>query len=66
MTGSRFPLPPWTSTAGGILIDGPPPGCVCNKDCGFPCWQRVGLTTIPCCVACPPLDDEPDELKRAA
>jgi hypothetical protein len=29
--------------------------CVCGPDCEFPCWQRVGLTTQPCCPGCPPL-----------
>ena len=30
------------------------PGCVCENDCEFPCWQRVGVGP-PCEVCgCPP------------
>lgn len=38
-------------------------GCQCDKDgrlCEWPCWQRVGLTSVPCCPECPPLP-EPKE-----
>lgn len=26
-----------------------------RRDCEWPCWQRIGLTTSPCCVDCPTL-----------
>lgn len=26
------------------------PHCVCDEDCEFPCWQRVGIT--PPCESC--------------
>lgn len=32
-------------------------GCACGPECEFPCWQRVGLTTDPCCETCPTLVD---------
>ena len=28
-----------------------------SRQCEFPCWQRVGLTSSPCCVDCPTLPD---------
>lgn len=31
-----------------------PPGCHCTNTCEFPCWQRAGLTTLPCCPTCKP------------
>lgn len=36
--------------------------CKCGPRCEMPCWQRIGLTTTPCCDGCPPLpaDDEDD------
>lgn len=51
----------------GTFLDGDrvTPGtekCVCGSDCEFPCWQRLGLTTTPCCKGCAPLAmDDPDE-----
>lgn len=27
------------------------------RDCEFPCWQRVGMTTQPCCPDCAPLPE---------
>lgn len=44
----------------GAFFDGNPEGCHCTSECGFPCFQRVGLTTQPCCPDCAPLpeDDE--------
>ncbi len=33
-------------------------GCHCDKDgkfCEWPCWQRIGLTSEPCCKDCAPL-----------
>jgi hypothetical protein len=30
--------------------------CECGPDCEFPCWQRQGLTPVPCCPGCPPLE----------
>lgn len=38
-------------------------GCKCGRACEMPCWQRVGITTSPCCEACPPLPavDEDDD-----
>lgn len=30
-------------------------GCVCGPECEFPCWQRLGLTSSPCCSGCAPL-----------
>ena len=49
----------------GLLMDGSrvTPGtdkCQCDKDgrtCEMPCWQRIGLTSRPCCPGCPPLPD---------
>jgi hypothetical protein len=29
--------------------------------CEFPCWQRVGLTSEPCCPGCAPLPDPEPE-----
>lgn len=26
-----------------------------RRDCEMPCWQRLGLTEIPCCPDCAPL-----------
>jgi hypothetical protein len=34
--------------------------CHCDEDgreCEFPCWQRIGLTSQPCCPDCAPLPD---------
>jgi hypothetical protein len=40
-------------------------GCKCDspeplpngqrRECEMPCWQRVGMTSSPCCPDCPPL-----------
>jgi hypothetical protein len=39
-------------------------GCRCDLNgevCEWPCWQRIGLTEIPCCKDCPPLQPvDPD------
>jgi hypothetical protein len=47
-----------------VFLDGNAsvPGCKCNPTCEMPCWQRVGLTSEPCCFDCPPLPavDSPD------
>jgi hypothetical protein len=40
-----------------ILIDRDPPGCHCTASCEFPCWQRVGLTSDPCCKQCAPIEE---------
>jgi hypothetical protein len=31
--------------------------CVCGPECEFPCWQRLGLTSEPCCPGCARLPD---------
>jgi len=39
-----------------VFIDRDPPGCVClPRVCEFPCWNRVGITDVPCCEGCQPL-----------
>lgn len=35
--------------------------CVCGSECEFPCWQRIGLTSQPCCKDCPPLPDTDED-----
>lgn len=30
------------------------------RDCEFPCFQRIGLTTDPCCPDCAPLPGDED------
>lgn len=55
--------PPGTS--GAPILCGSPTGCNCTTRCEFPCWQRAGLTTHPCCPTCRPLDLEPDDQDRA-
>lgn len=57
--------------------DGPCPECPSGKPrkncricdgygtlcCEFPCWQRIGLTSEPCCPSCAPLPEpEPVEV----
>jgi hypothetical protein len=41
-------------------------GCVCDRGpepCEFPCWQRIGLTSKPCCPGCAPLPEpEPEPI----
>lgn len=40
-------------------------GCKCGPSCEFPCWQRLGLTTDPCCDTCAPLvSDDAEDLDR--
>lgn len=62
----------------GCRCDGPCPECPPGKPrkscplcqgtgslcCEMPCWQRVGLTSSPCCPGCPPLS-EPEALTVA-
>lgn len=46
-------------------------GCKCDspqprpdgrpRNCEFPCWQRVGMTTNPCCPDCAPHFEEDEE-----
>jgi hypothetical protein len=33
--------------------------CQCDKGklCEWPCWQRIGITSEPCCPGCPPLPE---------
>jgi hypothetical protein len=31
-----------------------------QRDCEFPCWQRLGLTSSPCCPDCAPLPEPGD------
>jgi hypothetical protein len=40
-----------------VFVDGDPEGCKCTGSCEFPCWQRVGLTSDPCCRGCAPLEE---------
>lgn len=49
-----------TGTEPTGFVDGHPPECRCGRDCEMPCWQRVGLTSQPCCKGCPPLPDPKD------
>lgn len=63
----------------GCYCDGPCPECppgrprktcaLCNGYgtlmCEMPCWQRVGLTSEPCCPGCVPLP-EPDPQPMAS
>jgi hypothetical protein len=63
------------SSTPGCACDGPCPECPSGKPrkscslcegtgklcCEFPCWQRVGLTSEPCCPGCAPLDDPAPE-----
>jgi hypothetical protein len=55
----------------GCCCDGPCPECPSGKPrkncaicegygtvcCEMPCWQRIGLTSEPCCPGCPPLPE---------
>jgi hypothetical protein len=64
-----------TGSTPGCACDGPCPECPSGKPrkscslcegtgklcCEFPCWQRVGLTSEPCCPGCAPLDDPAPE-----
>lgn len=34
--------------------------CKCGPDCEMPCWQRIGLTSQPCCPDCGPLPSDED------
>jgi hypothetical protein len=45
-------------------IDRTAAGCKCGPSCEWPCWQRTGLTSHPCCSDCRPLHDYDEE--RAA
>jgi hypothetical protein len=39
-------------------------GCRCDTDgrvCSWPCWQRIGLTSEPCCPDCAPLLEPEDD-----
>ena len=39
-------------------------GCRCDtgsRRCEMPCWQRIGLTSSPCCSDCAPLPEVEDE-----
>lgn len=55
-----------------MLLDGDrlTPGsenCVCTPDCEMPCWQRIGMTTDPCCPDCgplPPIEEDEEDEKR--
>lgn len=40
--------------------------CVCGPECEFPCWQRIGLTVVPCCKGCAPLPSDDDFEQSAA
>lgn len=43
--------------------------CMCDtghRRCEFPCWQRIGLTTDPCCPDCAPLPSIEDEEEAEA
>ncbi len=43
-------------------------GCKCDskgpcpdgkpRNCEFPCWQRLGMTSEPCCPDCAPLEED--------
>jgi hypothetical protein len=62
-----------TGSTPSCHCDGPCPECPAGRPrkncpicggygtlcCEFPCWQRVGLTSEPCCPQCSPLP-EPD------
>ena len=28
-----------------------------RRNCEFPCWQRIGITSTPCCPDCAPLPE---------
>lgn len=47
--------------SGGAFVCGDPIGCRCSTDCEFPCFQRVGLTSEPCCSGCRPLPSMSEE-----
>lgn len=46
----------------GTIACGNATTCVCTDRCEMPCWQRVGLTSKPCCVGCAPLAEVEDAL----
>jgi hypothetical protein len=65
-----------TGSTPGCRCDGPCPECPSGKPrndcpicegygtvcCEMPCWQRVGLTSEPCCPGCPPLPEPDDQI----
>lgn len=64
-----------TGSTPGCHCDGPCPECPPGKPrkncpiceghgtlcCEFPCWQRIGLTSEPCCSSCAPLPEPEPE-----